>query len=160
VGSNSSAKTPSSQHDVLPIFLQHCAPCHGAQQREGGLDLRTKASMLKGGKSGPALVIGKPDESLLVKRIQSQECPPSKRLVEASVKPVAASALAESDRMDRFGRSEAKEEPDLAGTPQDPLVHDKIAIFGRFARRSLFHPVGAAASLGSQPNRRFRFEQA
>src|SRR4030095_13061108 len=94
VGSNSSAKIPPSQHEVIPIFLQHCAPCHGAQQREGGLDLRTKASMLRGGKSGPALIPGKPDESPLIRRIRSQECPPSKRLVEANVKPVAAPALA------------------------------------------------------------------
>ncbi|MEO8426085.1 MAG: PSD1 and planctomycete cytochrome C domain-containing protein [Verrucomicrobiota bacterium] len=131
-GSKLPAKTPSTQHEIIPIFLQHCAPCHGAQQREGGLDLRTKASMLRGGKSGPALILGKPDESLLVRRIQSQECPPSKRLVEASVKPVAASALAKVIEWIASGAPEASEEPDLAGTPQDPLVHDKDRDFWSF----------------------------
>jgi mono/diheme cytochrome c family protein len=27
----------------------HCSVCHGARRQEGGLDLRTRASMLKGG---------------------------------------------------------------------------------------------------------------
>jgi hypothetical protein len=96
------------------------------------LDLRTKASMLRGGKSGPALILGKPDESLLVRRIQSSECPPNKRLVEASVKPVAASALAKVIEWIASGAPEAIEEPDLAGTPQDPLVHDKDRDFWSF----------------------------
>ena len=40
--------------------------------RKAGLDLRTKASMLRGGKSGPAIVLGKPDESLLIKKIRAE----------------------------------------------------------------------------------------
>src|SRR5262249_55197468 len=56
------------QHDVIPILLRRCTACHGRTQRENGLDLRTKASMLRGGKSGPAIVPGKPDASLLLKK--------------------------------------------------------------------------------------------
>ena len=33
-----------------------CAVCHGLRKQEAGLDLRTRASMLKGGESGPAIV--------------------------------------------------------------------------------------------------------
>ncbi|PYV44210.1 MAG: hypothetical protein DMG06_07415 [Acidobacteria bacterium] len=54
-----------SEHEVLPIFQLRCTGCHGKRRQEGGLDLRTQASRLKGGKSGPALVPGKPEESLL-----------------------------------------------------------------------------------------------
>ena len=37
---------------------------------------------------------GKPEESLILKRIQAEEMPPRKRLVEAMVKPVEADELA------------------------------------------------------------------
>ena len=79
-----------TQHEVFPILMRHCWACHGPVLREAGLDLRSKSLMLKGGKSGPSLVPGKPSDSLLVKRVQSGDCPPGKRLVEANVKPVSA----------------------------------------------------------------------
>ena len=53
--------------------------CHGAGKLEGGLDLRGDPTMLKGGDSGPAVVLGKPEESLLVQRIESGEMPPGKK---------------------------------------------------------------------------------
>jgi hypothetical protein len=77
-----------SQHDVLPILMRRCTVCHGARRREGELDLRTRASILRGGKSGPAIDLAHPDDSRLLKRIRSGEMPPRTRLVEASVKPV------------------------------------------------------------------------
>ena len=46
--------------------------------KKGGLDLRTMASRLKGGKSGPALVPGRPEESLLLKKIVDGQMPPEK----------------------------------------------------------------------------------
>ncbi len=86
-------------HDVLPILYLRCAPCHGTRRQEGGLDLRTRASMLKGGASGPAIVPGDPDASLLLKRIRAEEMPPRRRLVEVSVKPVRGLEL---DRLSRW----------------------------------------------------------
>jgi len=76
-----------TDHEILPIFLMRCVICHGKRKQEGGLDLRTQASRLKGGKSGPALVPGKPEESLLLKRITSGEMPPSKLLIAFCVRP-------------------------------------------------------------------------
>ena len=77
-----------TQHDVIPILLLRCTTCHGRQHLDGGLDLRSKASMLKGGESGPALVPGEPENSLILKRIHAEEMPPRRRLIEASVKPM------------------------------------------------------------------------
>ena len=65
-----------TQHDVIPIVLRRCTVCHGQHRQEDGLDLRTKAAMLRGGKSGPAIVPGKPDESLLIKKIAAGQMPP------------------------------------------------------------------------------------
>ena len=51
---------------VRPIFKTHCFHCHG----EGGemkahLDLRLRRLVVKGGKSGPAVVPGNSQRSLL-----------------------------------------------------------------------------------------------
>ncbi|MCA9261142.1 MAG: DUF1549 domain-containing protein, partial [Planctomycetales bacterium] len=77
------------EHDVLPAMLLRCTVCHGARTREAGLDLRSRESMLAGGKSGSAIVPGAPDESLVLQKIAAGEMPPPRRLVEASVKPMA-----------------------------------------------------------------------
>ena len=67
-----------SELEVRAILQVRCVVCHGKSRQEGGLDLRSLASRLKGGKSGPALVPGKPEESLLYKRMANGEMPPAK----------------------------------------------------------------------------------
>src|SRR5262245_33936425 len=118
-----------NQHDILPIVLRHCTACHGPRQKEGGLDLRTRAAMLRGGKSGPAIVPGKPDESRLIVKIRAGEMPPPKRLVEASVKPVAAADLDKLARWIAAGAPEGQVEPDGAA---DKLVSDLDREFWSF----------------------------
>ena len=53
--------------DVLPILRQKCLACHSASEREGELVLETPATMLKGGDTGPAVIAGNGNESLLLK---------------------------------------------------------------------------------------------
>jgi len=65
------------ESEVLAVFQARCVICHGGLRKEGGLDLRTVASRLAGGKSGPALVPGKPEESLLYKRMAAGQMPPT-----------------------------------------------------------------------------------
>ena len=65
-----------TEADVLPILQARCVACHGKTERRGGLDLRTQAARLAGGESGPALVPGNPDESLLIHKIEADEMPP------------------------------------------------------------------------------------
>ncbi len=78
---------------IVPLMLLRCATCHGERRREADLDLRTPEGMLRGGKSGPAVVKGAPGASLLIQRIRSEEMPPRRQLVAASVKPMEASEL-------------------------------------------------------------------
>ncbi|GIT28453.1 MAG: hypothetical protein Ct9H300mP1_04990 [Planctomycetaceae bacterium] len=47
------AKAALTQEGVLPILFTRCVVCHGGREKKGGLDLRTRRAMLKGGKSGP-----------------------------------------------------------------------------------------------------------
>ena len=76
-----------TEQDVLPIFQMRCAVCHGKRKQEGGLDLRSLAGRLKGGRSGPALVPGDPEASLLFRRITSGEMPPPELLYKYRVRP-------------------------------------------------------------------------
>jgi mono/diheme cytochrome c family protein len=121
-----------TQHDVLPILLRRCTVCHGPRRQEAGLDLRSRSAMLRGGKSGPAIVPGKPEESLLLKRIRSGEMPPRRRIIEVSIKPIED---AESELLAQWiarGAPEVQVEPDVASTRSDPLVTDKDRDFWAF----------------------------
>ena len=73
--------TPTRPVEVfVNVFQSHCIVCHGKWRQEAGLDLRTRESMLRGGKSGPALVPGKPEESLVLTRVTRDEMPPKEDL--------------------------------------------------------------------------------
>src|SRR5580704_5096711 len=124
--------SPVTQHDVVPMLLTRCTVCHGLRKQEAGLDLRSKASMLKGGTSGPAMVLGKPEDSLLIKRINAGEMPPKQKLIVVGVKPIAPAETEKLARWIRQGAPEVPSQPDLAGTPQDPLVAEKDRQFWAF----------------------------
>jgi hypothetical protein len=121
-----------TQHDVLPILLRRCTVCHGLRRQEGNLDLHTRAGMLRGGKSGPAIVPGKPEESLLIRKVRSGKMPPRDRLVEASVKPVEPAEIDVLARWIAAGAPEVVIAPDVATTEPDPLVSDRDRDFWAF----------------------------
>ena len=121
-----------SQQDVIPLMLLHCTACHGQRIQEAGLDLRDKASMLKGGKSGPAIVPGKPEESLIVQRIRAREMPPSEREVEASLRPMSARGLEQLVRWISLGAPEVNGNDRDEENGSDPLVSDEDRRFWSF----------------------------
>jgi len=55
---------------VRPLLLTHCTSCHGAEKQKGELRLDSRAALLKGGETGPAIVPGEPDKSLFIKAIR------------------------------------------------------------------------------------------
>jgi Protein of unknown function (DUF1553)/Protein of unknown function (DUF1549)/Planctomycete cytochrome C len=126
------ADVPPNQHDVLPILLRRCTACHGRHQQLANLDLRSKAAMLVGGKSGPAIVPGKPEESLLIKVLHAGQMPPLERLVEASVKPIEPAEVETLVKWIAAGAPEVHIEPDVATTAGDPLVSDEDRDFWAF----------------------------
>src|SRR5438046_7294646 len=56
---------------IQPLLSQNCFKCHGELKQKSGLDLSTLATILKGGERGPAILPGKPAESLLFQFIQA-----------------------------------------------------------------------------------------
>ena len=123
----------SQKEIMLNVFRNHCTTCHGKLKQEAGLDLRTRAGLLKGGRSGPALTAGKPDESLVYTLIASGKMPP--RELEGSphhVRPVRADDL---ERLRAWIEAGAPDDPGeilgTAGRP-DPLVRDEDRDFWSF----------------------------
>src|SRR5216117_400474 len=81
------AAPPTFEKDIRPILKAHCFDCHGEGEKlNGGLDLRLRRLMLKGGDDGPVLVPGKPERSLLFKMVHSGEMPKrDKKLTRAQL---------------------------------------------------------------------------
>ena len=66
---SSSAPTVDYLREVKPLLAAKCYTCHGALKQEAGLRLDTRAAMIRGGDTGPAIVAGNPAESLLLARL-------------------------------------------------------------------------------------------
>lgn len=63
--------------EILPIFKTRCMLCHGDTKGvKGGLDLRTLASIKKGGESGDALTPGNLEKSIIWTSIMEGAMPP------------------------------------------------------------------------------------
>lgn len=77
---------------VRPILVEHCHQCHGDKKQEASLRLDSRETILKGGDSGPSVVLGKPDESLVIaavgRRGSVSAMPP-----DTSLKPHEIAAL-------------------------------------------------------------------
>ena len=63
---------------VRPLLAQRCYSCHSqnAKTVHGGLKLDTAVDLFRGGDSGPVVVRGKPDESLLIDAIRGKRVTP------------------------------------------------------------------------------------
>src|SRR6266478_3162666 len=72
--------------DALPVFRAKCFACHSGKVRSGGLSLETADEILRGGKSGAAIVPGKPMDSLLLTLVAAGKMPANgARLNEAEI---------------------------------------------------------------------------
>ena len=63
-------ETVSFRRDIAPVLVEHCVECHGATRPSGQLGLDRFARMLRGGNRGPVIEPGKPEESLIVKKLK------------------------------------------------------------------------------------------
>jgi cytochrome c553 len=82
------------EKNVRPLFVERCLGCHAAVDHPaGGLRMDSRASLLLGGSRGPAIVAGKPEESLLVRAVRQTgstlRMPPAGKLSDAEIATLA-----------------------------------------------------------------------
>jgi mono/diheme cytochrome c family protein len=75
---------------VLPVLKARCYECHSHEKKmKGGLTLDSKSGWEDGGDSGPAIVVGKPEESLLIRMVRwsddEHQMPPKEKLPLAEI---------------------------------------------------------------------------
>ena len=74
---------------IRPLFVEHCYECHGPELQESELRLDTTEGILRGGASGPAVVGGEPDESLVLIALSYREddlqMPPTGKLEDDDI---------------------------------------------------------------------------
>jgi Protein of unknown function (DUF1553)/Protein of unknown function (DUF1549)/Planctomycete cytochrome C len=66
----------SLEHEILPLLKARCQKCHGPVKPKGKLNLSSARSLVRGGKSGPVIVPGKLDESLIWDQVADDDMPP------------------------------------------------------------------------------------
>ena len=79
---------------IRPVLASQCYECHSAEaatrgKLKGSLAVDSRAGLLKGGDTGPAIVPGKPGESLLLKALKHDAnvsaMPPKEKLLAAVI---------------------------------------------------------------------------
>jgi hypothetical protein len=78
---------------VRPVLVEQCFSCHGPKKQMGGLRLDSRAALLKGGDSGPAVKPGDPDASLLIRAVRHEgavKMPRGKKLPDPALHALAA----------------------------------------------------------------------
>ncbi|MEO0448593.1 MAG: DUF1549 domain-containing protein [Verrucomicrobiota bacterium] len=67
--------TPYFEAHIRPLLIQHCYDCHSVEagKQKGGLLLDSKWAWETGGDSGPALVPGDPESSLIIDAVRRTE---------------------------------------------------------------------------------------
>ena len=81
------------EKNVRPVLVRQCLACHSSPTSPmGGLRLDTREGMLKGGTRGPAIVPGKPADSLMLRAVRQSDAlrmPPSGKLKDAEIAALA-----------------------------------------------------------------------
>ncbi len=84
LGAEAQDGTEYFEQKIRPILVDHCYKCHSseAKKAKGGLQLDTRDNLLKGGETGPAILPGEPEKSLLIKAVsytdENLQMPPTK----------------------------------------------------------------------------------
>lgn len=123
---------------VRPLLAQKCFSCH-TTSRMGGLEMKSRDSFLKGGNSGPAVVPGVPDKSLLIQAVQYAhprlKMPPTGQLKPDEVEVLVSWVKSGAVWID------SKEKPDSAGEKAAPAKEKEYVISQAQRKFWAFQPV-------------------
>jgi hypothetical protein len=118
--------------DIHPILSERCFKCHLGTEKRGGFSMNSRETVLEGGEKGPALKLGKAEESLMMQLITSDD--PEERMPKKAdpLKPEEIAALSawidQGLNWDLKGPLVQEWSPPLA--PRDVKVPDGRGIHG------------------------------
>ncbi len=125
----SAAESEFFEKDVRPLLAERCIQCHGGQKKiEAALKLTSRADVLRGGDDGPAIVPGRPNDSLLIKAIRYEgeiQMPPKGKLQDAQIQTLT--------RWVEMGAPWSQDAPTTAATSGQPFkIADEQRSFWAF----------------------------
>ncbi|MCZ6794346.1 MAG: PSD1 and planctomycete cytochrome C domain-containing protein [Planctomycetota bacterium] len=127
---------------IRPVLVEHCYRCHapgkrgekGKRRPKGGLRLDRRDGWMRGGESGPAIVPGDPDASLLIRALRHDDpdlqMPPKKKLSDE--------VIADFERWVRLGAPDPRTGSAAAGPVPVPVV---VVDFESARRHWAFRPL-------------------
>jgi hypothetical protein len=105
------------ENKIRPVLVKQCYECHSQSAKKvgGKLLLDAPSEMIVGGESGPSLIPGQPDESLIIQAVRYDgiEMPPKKRLPDSVVNDFITWV--------KMGAPDPRE--DLPKTRKNPKLH-------------------------------------
>jgi mono/diheme cytochrome c family protein len=156
---------------IRPLLVESCFDCHTADEK-GGLRVDSRAALLKGGDTGPAIVVGDPDASLLIKAVRhadgiSKMPRSAAKLTDAQIGALAewvkmgapwpatvntentekARAAGTTENTDNKGATDNTANTDKTGTGKDRPVDPELRAFWSFqplAKAAVPQPADAA----------------
>jgi hypothetical protein len=81
------------EKQIRPLLAEKCFRCHGPKKQKGELRLDSRAALLRGGESGPAVVPGNPDQSVLIRAVRYHgpvQMPPQGKLPDRPIEVLTA----------------------------------------------------------------------
>jgi hypothetical protein len=60
-------------HQIVPLLRKHCGECHTGDKLKGGFSMNDRAAILHGSENGPVVELGKPEQSLLLEVVTTDD---------------------------------------------------------------------------------------
>src|SRR5262245_15431527 len=106
---------------IRPLLVEKCYACH-TQSQLGGLRIDSRETLLKGGNSGPAIVPGNPEQSLLIQAVsrtlERLKMPPQEKLKDTEIAALSDWVRAGAFWPESAPKSTADPHPKGVITPQ------------------------------------------
>jgi len=114
------------EQKLRPLLVAHCLECHGSdtRKRQAGLRLDSRAGWAQGGDSGPAIVPGEPERSLLIAAVRhadsAPKMPPKGKL--------SAAQIADLETWIKEGAADPRQAPAADGSDGKPTARGPLTM--------------------------------
>jgi mono/diheme cytochrome c family protein len=116
---------------IRPLLSDHCYDCHSATTKQsGGLRLDDRDALLTGGKDGPAVIPGNPEESLLMQRVLEKD-DIKRRMPKGEDNPLSPEEIADLRTWIKQGAFWPAGSPTASADQPAPAKHVKLAAYPR-----------------------------